>query len=277
MSKKSLNLALTLRHWDYDSLGYCSSCDSYTMFIYSKDLNTWLSQVTSSWKSSSNFKATLMARENELCFFCNANYRMRHHAATVIKLLGMSSAKHLIGRLQKDDSFHTYESAAYNVFRMQKMRKLINYEVSEYFDDKPYGSYVNDIRNENLERLTFPNNRFDVVINSDVLEHVGNLKQALSEIKRVLKPGGFHVFTIPVDYELPRTVERAKITDGKVEYLMEPVMHGDSIRREGVLAFRDFGSDVLDYMSIEGFECKEFKYNKGDKYIASVYYAQKKQ
>jgi SAM-dependent methyltransferase len=202
---------------------------------------------------------------------------MRHHAATVIKLLGMSSAKHLIGRLQKDDSFHTYESAAYNVFRMQKIRKLINYEVSEYFDDKPYGSYVNDIRNENLERLTFPNNRFDVVINSDVLEHVGNLKQALSEIKRVLKPGGFHVFTIPVDYELPRTVERAKITDGKVEYLMEPVMHGDSIRREGVLAFRDFGSDVLDYMSIEGFECKEFRYHKDDKYITSVYYAQKKE
>jgi SAM-dependent methyltransferase len=160
---------------------------------------------------------------------------------------------------------------------MQKIRKLINYEVSEYFDDKPYGSYVNDIRNENLERLTFPNNRFDVVINSDVLEHVGNLKQALSEIKRVLKPGGFHVFTIPVDYELPRTVERAKITDGKVEYLMEPVMHGDSIRREGVLAFRDFGSDVLDYMSIEGFECKEFRYHKDDKYITSVYYAQKKE
>ena len=152
---------------------------------------------------------------------------------------------------------------------------MANYVVSEYFDDRSCGTYVNGIRNENLEQLTFQDNSFDVLINSDVLEHVSDLNKALSEIKRVLKPGGFHIFTLPVDYELPKTTERAIVVDGKIKHIMKPVMHGDTIRGSGILAFRDFGKNVLQYMSRDGLECKELKYFKGNEFITSVYYAQK--
>ncbi len=147
--------------------------------------------------------------------------------------------------------------------------------VSEYFDDHPPGTCVNGIRNENLECLTYSDNSFNILINSDVLEHVSDLNKALSEIKRVLKPGGFHVFTLPVDYELPKTIERARIHDKKIEYLMAPVMHGDTIRGSGILAFRDFGKNVLEYISRDGLECKELKYFRDNAFITSVYYAQK--
>jgi SAM-dependent methyltransferase len=200
---------------------------------------------------------------------------MRSHADAVLKLLDLDKTNGLVKRLTTDCNFRVYETATYNIFRLDSIKHKENYIVSEYFENSPFGSKVNGVRNENLECLTFPDNTFDLLINSDVLEHVSDLDKALSEVKRVLKPGGFHVFTLPVDYELLKTIERAKIVDGKILHLLEPVMHGDTIRGEGILAFRDFGSDVLVYMNREGFECKEFKYIKGGQLITSVYYAQK--
>lgn len=44
------------------------------------------------------------------------------------------------------------------------------------------------------ESLLYPDNYFDVVLCVDVLEHVADLKQTISEIYRVLKPGGLFYF-----------------------------------------------------------------------------------
>ncbi|MDF5723984.1 MAG: bifunctional 2-polyprenyl-6-hydroxyphenol methylase/3-demethylubiquinol 3-O-methyltransferase UbiG [Rhizonema sp. PD37] len=43
-------------------------------------------------------------------------------------------------------------------------------------------------------QLTFPNNSFDVVFSSDFLEHIEDLDKAISEMSRILKPGGIFVF-----------------------------------------------------------------------------------
>jgi SAM-dependent methyltransferase len=263
------------KRFEYSSTEYCSACDGKNFLVYSTELKSSLSTTISSWELSSSFKDALLERENYLCIYCLANFRMRSLADAVLKLLKINNTGELVKRLKSDNNFSIYETAAYSVFRLGSVKKLNNYVVSEYFDGMPFGSMVKGARNENLECLTFLDNSFDVLINSDVLEHVSDLNMALSEVKRVLKPGGFHVFTIPVDYELPVTIERAKIIDGKVEHLLEPVMHGDTIRGEGILAFRDFGPDVLEYMSREGFACKEFKYLKGGQHITSVFYAQK--
>jgi len=45
--------------------------------------------------------------------------------------------------------------------------------------------------------LPFDGNTFDTVISNQVLEHVPNVGQALSEISRILKPGGRFVCTFP--------------------------------------------------------------------------------
>jgi Methylase involved in ubiquinone/menaquinone biosynthesis len=46
-------------------------------------------------------------------------------------------------------------------------------------------------------RLPFPDDAFDAVICSEVLEHLHEYPKALSEITRVLKPGGVFVPTVP--------------------------------------------------------------------------------
>ena len=48
-----------------------------------------------------------------------------------------------------------------------------------------------------ITRLPFANESFDVVICSEVLEHIPDLNQAVSEIIRVLKPGKSLVVSVP--------------------------------------------------------------------------------
>lgn len=48
----------------------------------------------------------------------------------------------------------------------------------------------------NAERLRFPDSSFDVVISSDVWEHLRNVEAATQEVNRVLKPGGVALIKI---------------------------------------------------------------------------------
>ena len=43
-----------------------------------------------------------------------------------------------------------------------------------------------------------PSNAYDVFICSHVLEHVDDDKKALSELFRILKPGGFGILMVPI-------------------------------------------------------------------------------
>jgi SAM-dependent methyltransferase len=45
--------------------------------------------------------------------------------------------------------------------------------------------------------MPFENETFDVVLSTEVLEHVLNPEEYLLEVKRVLKPGGVFFFTVP--------------------------------------------------------------------------------
>jgi len=57
--------------------------------------------------------------------------------------------------------------------------------------------FLKDIRKEYVEKMSFEDNFFDVVVCAWVLEHIENPKKAFSEIFRVLKPGGVVFFLTP--------------------------------------------------------------------------------
>lgn len=67
-----------------------------------------------------------------------------------------------------------------------------------------------------IHDIPFKDNTFDVVLCNHVLEHVNNDIRAMSEIRRVLKPGGFSIMQVPFFYPLPeKTFEDVTITDPK--------------------------------------------------------------
>jgi SAM-dependent methyltransferase len=65
-----------------------------------------------------------------------------------------------------------------------------------------------------IHQIPFNANKFDVVLCNHVLEHVRDDIQAMREIHRVLKPGGFAILQIPFFNPIPNvTFEDASITD----------------------------------------------------------------
>lgn len=133
------------------------------------------------------------------------------------------------------------------------LKDLPHYVCSEYFDDIPNGK-----RNtagtlcENLEDLSFPDETFDLVITQDVLEHVACPEKAFSEIHRVLKPGGYHIFTVPFHEGRP-TLRRIVLEHGEKIHRYPPVYHGDPVREQGALVYTDFGSDMNTLIEDQGF------------------------
>jgi ubiquinone/menaquinone biosynthesis C-methylase UbiE len=49
-----------------------------------------------------------------------------------------------------------------------------------------------------IHRLPYKDDSFDLVVHSDTLEHVIDPVHALTECRRVLKPGGALCFTVPI-------------------------------------------------------------------------------
>ncbi|WP_419168974.1 class I SAM-dependent methyltransferase [Halobacteriovorax sp.] len=45
--------------------------------------------------------------------------------------------------------------------------------------------------------LNFEENKFDIVISFDLVEHIPNIQKHFSEVSRVLKPGGRYIFATP--------------------------------------------------------------------------------
>jgi SAM-dependent methyltransferase len=60
-----------------------------------------------------------------------------------------------------------------------------------------HGRGLKNVRLADAQKLPFPERTFDRAICLDVLEHVPNDNAALREIRRVLKPGGTLVLTVP--------------------------------------------------------------------------------
>lgn len=67
-----------------------------------------------------------------------------------------------------------------------------------------------------IHRIPFKDNSFDAVLCNHVLEHVQDDIKAMSEICRVLRPGGFAVLQVPFFNPLPdKTYEDFSITDAR--------------------------------------------------------------
>ena len=63
-----------------------------------------------------------------------------------------------------------------------------------------------DFTKEDIQKLKFKDNTYDIILNNHVLEHVSDDQKALKEIIRILKPNGVGIITIPVDWNKNKTI-----------------------------------------------------------------------
>jgi len=104
---------------------------------------------------------------------------------------------------------------------------------------------VGNLRNEDLEKQTFDNDYFDMVIHLDVMEHLFNPFDALTEIYRTLKKGGFCFFTAPTEHNRFTSQQVAFLEEGNLRIIGEPEYHGNPQRPEdGALVTWRYGYDL---------------------------------
>ncbi|MBT8316700.1 MAG: class I SAM-dependent methyltransferase [Lutibacter sp.] len=100
--------------------------------------------------------------------------------------------------------------------------------------------------------LPFENNRYDIIFCNHVLEHIEDDKKAMSELYRVLKPGGMGIFQIPQELDREKTYEDFTITSPKRR--AEHFGQYDHVRI--------YGRDYFNRLRNVGFTVNEIDYSK---------------
>lgn len=135
----------------------------------------------------------------------------------------------------------------------------IDVELGLYRPNDPPGTrYGPRTTNQDLQRLGFPDGAFDVVVTSDVMEHVRLDGDAHAEIHRVLANGGVYLFTVPHARGWEHTLVRRRVVDpldpSADEDLLPPEYHGDANGPEGgALAYRAYGLELDAFLVTMGF------------------------
>tara|TARA_B100000676_G_scaffold172004_1_gene169107 strand:- start:4064 stop:4843 length:780 start_codon:yes stop_codon:yes gene_type:complete len=100
---------------------------------------------------------------------------------------------------------------------------------------------------QDLTNLTYAASCFDLLICNHVLEHIPDDRAALSEIHRVLRPGGLALIMVPIDRNRQKTYEDPQIISPSARY--EAFGHPYHVRL--------CGWDYADRMRESGFNVRE--------------------
>lgn len=128
---------------------------------------------------------------------------------------------------------------------------------SEWFDDVEPGEFARGTQCQDVQRLTFDSESFDLCTSTEVFEHVEDDAAGFSEICRVLRPGGRFVFTVPLSSQ--PTMERTSVVGGQRIRTLPPEFHADKIRGNAVFVYRDYGPDIVDRVRAAGFASAEVR------------------
>ena len=98
-------------------------------------------------------------------------------------------------------------------------------------------------------REHFADESIDLHITQDVFEHLFHPDKAFLEIARTLKPGGAHLFTVPLVNKNQRSLQHAALRpDGTVDHRMPATYHDDPIGPQSALVTFHWGYDICDYI-----------------------------
>jgi SAM-dependent methyltransferase len=124
-------------------------------------------------------------------------------------------------------------------YKLFKAQKNLDYTTGDY------NSPIADIHFD-LHAAPFENNTFDVIFCNHVLEHVDDANQCMRELFRIMKPGGWGIFQVPLDTGRETTLEDPNITseDDREKYYWQK----DHVRL--------FGLDYKDKLAAAGFQVK---------------------
>ena len=192
-------------------------------------------------------------RENYSCRKCSASLRYREQARLILKHYSREHSKHLADLIHESEfrNLKIYEPGMIGPFR-QIFHDLPGYRNSFYWEDVELGKFRKGVQCQDLMKLTYEDNSFDLVLSSDILEHVRKPFIAFREIDRILKPGGFHIFSIPLLRPMPPTTVFRVDTSGPEDVFVFPKRYHSAPMGGKSLVYTDFGEDMIGMMAADG-------------------------
>lgn len=105
-----------------------------------------------------------------------------------------------------------------------------------------------------MTSIQFPDNHFDVVISSHVLEHIPDDAAAMQELVRVVKPGGWSIHQAPIDYSREKSYEDDSITtdEGRLNHFGH-IDHKRIYGRDYKERLKAAGFHVTEDLFVQGF------------------------
>jgi ubiquinone/menaquinone biosynthesis C-methylase UbiE len=90
-------------------------------------------------------------------------------------------------------------------YKLFKKQSNLDYTTGDY------NSPIADVKFD-LHHSPFRDNTFDVILCNHVLEHVDDAAQCIRELYRIMSPGGWGIFQVPLDKNRATTLEDKSIT-----------------------------------------------------------------
>lgn len=206
-------------------------------------------ELVSAWQLSSSEVGYVNRQQGTHCDSCGNNIRSMALASAIVYVFGEnhSTLTEFIKIIERMDVLEINRAANLTPFLGKiKGHRLIEYP--EY----------------DLQELEIDTGTFDLVVHSDTLEHVQNPLRSLNECRRVLRPGGVCIFTVPI------IVDRfSRRRDG-----LPLSYHGNAERSDfDQVVYSEFGADFWKLVIQAGFrDCAfySFEYPAGLAIIARV-------
>ena len=215
------------------SVGFCPVCGKLTAML----------------KWGENF------RETGICVSCHSTNRQRQLAYLLCACYTDDPQKSVssLKELQKHSDLAIYNTESSGSLH-RYLSPMPHYICSEYLgmEYKP-GEMTKGVRHENLMQLSFEDNCFDIILSSDVFEHIPLAYRGHREVFRVLKPGGRHIFTVPFHQTLYFDEVLAEWDGGQPKLLKPPIYHHDPLSPQGILVYTIFSLQMLLKLNELGF------------------------
>jgi SAM-dependent methyltransferase len=197
-------------------------------------------------------------RETLLCKSCGSTNRQRTLAHALISVLHGQFAcegaalDELTCRAGKVEIWDTDAFGPIGA----RVRSVANVTRSKYLPQLPFGIELEPgVYNIDLQQVSFLSNRFDVILTSDVMEHVRDDRRAHAEIFRCLRPGGAYLFTVPYAEDRAQMLRLVDTSSAEDVFLEPPHYHGDPISGK-ILSYRIYGRDLIERLEEAGFEAR---------------------
>lgn len=143
-------------------------------------------ELINAWQLSQEEVRYIDSQQGHFCLNCQCNLRSRTMAGAVLDYVGYDGTLETFCRSRQVKKFRILELNEAGGLTPWLM-SMPNHTLAQFPD-------------VDMQSLPYNNESWDLILHSDVLEHIPNPAVALRECWRVLSPDGALIYTIPIVY-----------------------------------------------------------------------------